>query len=149
MAWPNALRKRTIPYTYRTRNTIPALCSPSRVTIPQQVMQLLSTQFAPASCYFLVYIFTLALCSHTDSTGIMLRSVLQELFLIYHFILSGKFLCSKKFQGMMEVQGISCSNGTRRFIGAFVQYHHPCRANQFTLQNARFRQIQFNTGQCK
>jgi hypothetical protein len=26
---------------------------------------------------------------------------------------------------MMEVQEISCSNGTRRFIEAYVKYHHP------------------------
>jgi hypothetical protein len=52
---------------------------------------------------------------------------------------------------MMEVQGNSCSNGTRTFIEAFIEaftkYHQPCHANQFTLQNARFIQIQFNTGQ--
>lgn len=69
----------------------------------------------------------------------------------YHFILFGKSLCSKKVQGMMEVQGNSCSNGTRTFIEAFIEaftkYHQPCHANQFTLQNARFIQIQFNTGQ--
>jgi hypothetical protein len=69
-------------------------------------MQLLITQFAPTSCYFLVYIFTLSLCSQTDSTGIMLRSALQELFLINHFTLSGKSLYSKKFQAMMvKVKG--------------------------------------------
>jgi len=62
-----------------------------------------------------------------------------------HFILSGKSLCSKKYQGMLEVQEISCSNGTRSFIEAFIKYQQPCHANQFTFQNARFTQIQFNT----
>jgi len=48
---------------------------------------------------------------------------------------------------MMEVQGISCSNGSWSFIEAFAKYHHACYANQFTLQNARFIQIQFKTGE--
>jgi len=48
----------------------------------KKVTQLLITHFSPASRYFLVYIFTLALCSHMDSTGIMLWSVPQELFII-------------------------------------------------------------------